>query len=194
VTVPILFAGEETFVESWDIAHYADREGKGTKLIPRDHEADIQRWNDLSDEAMSAGRALLVPVLLRTPKALDEQLPPYVPRWSRPALRPLTRYATEWFAKKYALRFEDAPAHLARVRTALEILRAALAKSSPYLLGDFSYADIVMAVTLQGVSPVDDHFIPLEPASREAWTRSELASEFSDLVAWRDQLYERHRS
>jgi glutathione S-transferase len=135
-----------------------------------------------------------VPALLANSKALDEQMPPFVPRWTRPALRPVTRYATEWFSRKYALHFEDAPAHLARMRTALEILRAALAKSSPYLLGDFSYADIVMALTLQGVSPVDDRYIPLEPASRQVWTRPDLASEFPDLVAWRDQLYERHRS
>jgi len=42
------------------------------------------------------------------------------------------------------------------MRSALETPRAALAKSSPYLLGRFSYADIVMAILLQGVSPVDD--------------------------------------
>jgi glutathione S-transferase len=193
VTVPILLAGDQTLIESWDIAHYADREGNGNKLIPHDHEADIQRWNDLADEAMSAGRALLVPVLLRNAKALDEQVPPFVPRWTRPLLRPFTRHATAWFGNKYGLHLEDAPAHLARMRTALEILRAALEKSSPYLLGDFSYADIVMAVSLQGVSPVDDRYIPLEPASRQVWTRSDLAAEFADLIAWRNQLYELHR-
>jgi glutathione S-transferase len=50
-----------------------------------------------------------------------------------------------------------------------------------------------MASALQGVSAVADDYIPLGPATRAVWTQPELAAEFSDLVAWRDRLYERHR-
>jgi len=75
----------------------------------------------------------------------------------------------------------------------LETLRSALSQGSRYLLGSFSYADIAMAVSLQGVLPVADRFIPLEPATREVWTRGDIAASFPDLLAWRDQLYELHR-
>lgn len=192
-TVPVLLAGNEMLTESWDIALYADREGSSSPLIPSGRERQIQEWNRTADETMEAGRLLLVPKLLASAPALDETLPPNLPRWFRPMLRPVTRYGTQWFGRKYGFRPEDAPAYRAKVRTTLEKLRAALPKSSPYLLGEFSYADILMATMLQGVSPVDNRYISLGPATRNAWTHQDLASEFADLIAWRDQLYERHR-
>lgn len=195
-TVPVLLTGEQTLTESWDIALYADRVGRGSKLVPPEHEAAIRRWNDLADDAMSAGRALVTAAMLASPEALEEGLPPNVPRAIRPLLRPFMRHGMKWFARKYGLRLDDRDrrAAVAVTRSALEALRAALAKSSPYLLGSFSYADIVMATLLQGVSPVDGRYIRLSPATRRVWTQDELAAEFPDLVAWRDDLYARHRS
>ena len=193
VSVPVLIAGDEKLTESWDIALYADREGKGPKLIPLEQKDEIRRWNDLADEVMAAGRVLVLRGILANPQALDEGLPPSFPRLLRPLLRPVGRRAMHWFARKYEARLEDAPAQQARVRAGLTTLRAALAKSSPYLLGTFSYADIVMATGLQGVSPVDGSYIRLGPATRKAWTQEEIAAEFPDLIEWRNQLYERHR-
>jgi glutathione S-transferase len=194
-TVPVLIAGAEILTESWDIACYADREGRAAtpRLIPPGREAEVRQWNALGDELMRSGRALVVSALLASPAALDEGLPPPIPGLLRPLLRPVTRYGTEWFARKYDLRPGEAPAHRAKLRALLGTLRGALPKDSPYLLKTFSYADIVMATCLQGVSPVDDRYIPLGPATRRAWTIEELAGEFSDLIAWRDGLYERHR-
>ena len=57
VSVPVLIAGDEKLTESWDIALYGDREGKGPKLIPPEQKDEIHRWNDLADEVMAAGRA-----------------------------------------------------------------------------------------------------------------------------------------
>jgi glutathione S-transferase len=194
VTTPVLVEGDRVFAESWDIALQADREGQGSKLVPPDLETDIKRWSDVSEEAMKAGRALLVPRLLASGPALDETLPPVFPGWVRPVVRPVTRYATRWFSRKYALRLDDTSEHLAKMRSALESLRAALSKSAPYLLGTFSYADIVMAILLQGVVPVDHARFPLGPAMRAAWTREDLAADFADLLAWRDRMYALHRT
>jgi glutathione S-transferase len=72
-------------------------------------------------------------------------------------------------------------------------LRAGLAVSSPYLQGSFTYADIVMAGLLQGISPVDNRFMKIGPGARAAWTQPALASEYADLIAWRDRLYESRR-
>jgi glutathione S-transferase len=193
VTVPVLFTPSgEMLTDSWDISRYADREGQGEPLIGN-REAEVRAYNDLADRMTEAGRALVSAALLESPQALDETLPHEVPGWFRPLLRPVTRYGAAWFARKYRVDFGSSERDTNVLRATLERLRAALAQSSPYILGRFSYADIVMAVSLQGVSPVADEYIRLGPATRRAWTREALAAEFSDLVAWRDELYAKHR-
>jgi glutathione S-transferase len=51
-----------------------------------------------------------------------------------------------------------------------------------------------MALLLQGVAPVADQYIRLGRATRRIWTREALAAEFSELIAWRDELYAKHRA
>jgi glutathione S-transferase len=193
-TVPILIADGQAITDSWDIARYADREGQGSPLFPEGREADVRSWNELSETTKRTGRALIVAAMLESPAALDEGLPPPVPQAVRPLLRPVTRYGSKWFARKYGLRFDEAPAQLAVLRSTLDKVREALAKGSPYLLGGFSYADIVMATCLQAIAPVDGPYLPLGPATRKVWTRADLATEYADLIAWRDGLYEKHRA
>ena len=62
-----------------------------------------------------------------------------------------------------------------------------------YLFDRFSYGDIIVCSLLQAVSPVADRYIRLGPAWRRAWTLPELARQFEDFLAWRDELYARHR-
>lgn len=192
-TVPVLIDEKEVISDSWEIALYADREGQSTRLIPDAHEEEIRSYNDLADRTMAAGRALIVASMLASPEAVDESLPPGVPKFVRPLLRPIGRFASEWFARKYELRLEDTAKHRETLRATLETLRAALKKSSPYLLGAFSYADIIMATTLQGILPVADRYIRLGPATRKVWTQPELAREYAELIEWRDRLYDQHR-
>ncbi len=192
-TVPVLIVGQEVYGDSWDIALYADREGHGTPLVPVRLADGIRKWNVLADESMAAGRGLVVAALLASPGALEEAIPWAVPPSTRWLFRPIARHATTWFAGKYELRLEDAAAQRALLCSTLETLRSALAKDAPYLLGTFSYADIVMASCLHGICPVADRYVPLGSATRRAWTRDDLAADFADLLAWRDQLYERHR-
>lgn len=192
-TVPVLLVGGEVVSESWDIAVYADRVGKGEALIPAGREAEVREWNDLADRTMAAGRPLVIRSMLASPGALDEALPRSVPGWMRVVLRPVGRHGMRWFARKYGHDLEDLETPMAAMRTALTALRQGLSKSSPYLLGSFSYADIVMASCLQGVLPVADKYIRLGPATRKAWTQDALVAELSDLIAWRDQVYELRR-
>ena len=194
-TVPVLLDGEDVLSESWDIARYADRVGRGTKLIPEDQEAAIKRWTGIADEAMQAGRALVLASIVANPGALDEGGPRSVPRWLRPMLRPVARRAMHTFARKYGLRLDAASEQVATFRAGLDELRKGLgsAGGAPFLLGSFSYADIVMATLLQGVAPVADRFIRLGPDTRRAWTQDGLSTEYADLVAWRDATYEKQR-
>jgi glutathione S-transferase len=192
VTVPVLIADGRTLANSWDIALYAERVGRGARLIPEELEADVRRWHDLAERSMSAGRALTIARLLASDAALEEALPPAAPRLLRRLLRPVARQVTRWFARKYELDLAGAASAQAAQREALDALRTALVRSE-YVLGRFSYADIIAASLLQGVVPVAERYLRLGPATREAWTNPELAAAYPDLVAWRDRLYQRHR-
>ncbi len=191
-TVPILRVGDQVLADSWDIAQYAEREGRGAPLLPPGLEPEIRRWTTLADELMGEGRALVTGAILSSPAALDETLPRAVPRWLRPLLRPVTRYVTAWFARKYRFSLDDLALSRERVRDRLVQIRAGLGGRAT-LLETFSYADIAVATSLQGVSPVNSPTIRLGPALRQAWTQPELAAEFADLIAWRDGLYAAHR-
>jgi glutathione S-transferase len=147
----------------------------------------------IAESAMRAGRALLAATLLASPDALDENAPPFVPQWLRPPMRPVVVLAMHAFARKYQLQLDEPDSHTGAVRVALNALRDGLRAHSPNLLGSFSYADIVMATLIQGISPVADRFVKLGPATRVAWTRAALAADYADLIAWRDALYESHR-
>jgi glutathione S-transferase len=192
VTVPVLIADGQTLADSWEIALYADRVGQGSQLIPAELAADVRRWHDLAERSMSAGRALTIASLLANDAALEEMLPPATPRLARRLLRPVARRTTRWFVSKYNLDLAGTAQAQGVLRESLAALRSTLVRSD-YVLGSFSYADIIAASQLQGVVPVADQYLRLGSATRTAWTQPDLAAAFSDLVAWRDRLYQRHR-
>jgi len=191
-TVPVLIAGDEVFTSSFDIALYADREGAGEKLVPSERAAEIRAFAERADEAMAHGRVLLVSRLLESGPARDETLPRWVPGPLRTVLRPVTRFGTAWFGRKYSVDIDGIARHHAALHDALSGFRAALG-GRDYLFGRFSWADIVLASVLQGIAPVENHYIRLGEATRKIWSHPDLAQEFADLVAYRDQLYARHR-
>ncbi|MBC8071849.1 MAG: glutathione S-transferase [Deltaproteobacteria bacterium] len=191
-TVPVLVDGAQVISQSWDIVAHADRHGRGTTLIPAAHEDAIREWVGIVDTAAGHGRALVIGRMLRSPPALDESLPPAVPRWLRPLLRPITRHGSRWFARKYGLDLDAALANERAVIDALDHLRRSLG-GRRYLLGELTYADIVVATLLQGIAPVDDEYIRLGPATRDVWTNRALAEHYADLLTWRDALYREHR-
>jgi transposase-like protein len=92
--------------------------------------------------------------------------PAAIPGWVRPALRPLARIGTRWFARKCRLRDFERDASLEQQRAALAALRAELQSAGRYLLGQFSYAGIAMATALQAVAPVADVY--MRSRSRDA--------------------------
>lgn len=191
-TVPVLVDGTHVLSQSWEIVRFADRTGSGTALVPEADEAEIVRWVAQVDAAQTHGRALVVRALLASSAALDESLPPEMPRWLRPMLRPITRHGTRWFARKYGLDLASVEEHEAAVRSLLDALRERLA-GGRYLLGGFGYADIVGAAALQAIVPVDDRWFRLGPATRAVWTHPALAEPYADLIRWRDALYRDHR-
>jgi glutathione S-transferase len=175
VQVPVLFADGAVVADSGAIARYAAGVVGGAPL--GDLEA-AQRWEALSDAACSEGRLRLLGRSLADPRVLEESLEGSIPRVLQASFRWLSRAVMRVLAAKYgALAREGA------MRQALLAARAELT-TKPYLLGTFSYADIALASCLQMIEP-----LTLKgPAMRTAWTWPELASEFADLLRWRQRL------
>lgn len=193
VTVPLLVTRHGALMDSLAIAEHADRIGKGQTLFPEGKRGEILAWNDVSERALSAGRGLVVARTARSDAAKADAIPGFVPRALRPAMTGMATAGIAFFRWKYSLDGEGEEQRRAAIADELRGLRGALA-GRPYLLGDFSYADITMSVTLQLVRPASDEHWRLGPATREVWRDAALESEFADLVEWRDGLFAKHRS
>jgi glutathione S-transferase len=191
-TVPVLVTDEAVLCDSWDIAVYADEHGAREKLIPPSLEGSIRELNALAESTMVQSRGLVTAALLASDAALDEGLPRYVPVALRPLLRPVSRFGTRWFARKYGLDLADLETPRRVLSDTLTLLRERYG-NRPYLFDRFTYADIVFCSLVQGVCPVSDRYLRLTPAWRTAWTQPTLVPEFGDLIRLRDRLYAEHR-
>jgi glutathione S-transferase len=199
LTVPAMVEeGGLVFRDSLEIARHADEIGGKGKLFGPDLDSDaIVRWNETSERALDAARALLIGAIASDKKAQVEQLPPWVPRPLRPAMRSMALVGLAYFNHEFAsIRARSPREHEEALAKELASVREGLRRAGgKYLVGErFSYADITAASILHMVHPIaDERWLRLEPATRKAWTRDKLAAEFADLVDWRDGLYEKHR-
>ncbi|HEX5515234.1 MAG TPA: glutathione S-transferase N-terminal domain-containing protein [Gammaproteobacteria bacterium] len=181
VSVPVLFVGKQVLRGSWDIAEYASKYAGDGRLGDF---VEVAKWNELSELALAEGRARVVNCVRQSRQALDEAMTGLIPRPLHTPLRFVARTAAQRLDRKYA--------HLVvpgALRRALLLTRAGLAESaSDYLLGRFSYADIVMVVILEMIAPVARTEPPLGPATKQCWSDPALVEEFADLVQWRNRL------
>ena len=195
LTVPVLIDGGTQLTDSFDIALWAQAKNPQVTLIPDDQLECIAQWNALSEEALCAARALCVSKIAQNNAAKIESLPELIPQHLRPYSTPLVNRALAQLARKYRFPLdENNQAALQTLERALQQLAQALERGGkPYILGDFSYADIVMATTLQFVRPVADEYIALGEATRACMTVPELAGRYNTLLDWRDAVYSKHR-
>ena len=192
VSVPVLLNDDGPIFDSFAIARHAERNGSGSPLFPDAHLAEITRWNDRSDEALSAGRTAFVARLLASRAAQEEALPSLIPRALRPTLTGIAQLGAQFVASKYRVP-RDTEGVEATIAAALDELRAARGGRAYLLDGELTYADLTAAMMLQIVRPVRDTFIRLGPATRACWTMPALEARYADLLEWRDQLYDKHR-
>jgi glutathione S-transferase len=181
VSVPVLFAGRQVVVGSGPIARFAAQQVGDGRL------GDFARsapWEALSDQGLCEARLRVCERSLASPAVQHEATEGVIPGPLRGWFHWLARRVFRGVANKYR-----ALATPGAARLALERGRAQLAQSGGVaLLGRFSYADIAFASTLEMVQPLAKH----GPASLQAWTWPELASEFADLLAWRQLLVEQN--
>ena len=189
VTVPVLFTDEGPITDSFEIALYGERVGKGTPLLPEAKRTAIADWNACSERLLAASRAC---AMVRASIDLDaayESLPKAVT--AVPVIGPaFARAGLVWFKRKYSIVESEQEANVEAMRGELLRLRSALGDGRAYLLGEFSHADVVMAFALQGLQPLPES--PLGPAMRRAATDETLSAEFGDLLRWRDGLQRSH--
>jgi glutathione S-transferase len=186
-TVPLLVDGATRVMGSLAIARHADTVGRGEPLFDPGRGDEISALNDELEPMMHAVRARL----LLLAEAYDDAALGLTP----PSLRALplsaatARLAGKYIASKHRASLEDVPE---RLRAGLRAIRARLA-GRPYVFDRFSYADVVCATPLAVVSPVDDSYVRLHAGLRRRMRHEGLATEFEDLVDWRDEIYRRHR-
>ncbi|MBI3541737.1 MAG: glutathione S-transferase [Deltaproteobacteria bacterium] len=199
VTVPLLIVnkgrdGTSRYYDSLDIARFADAQGSSSaKLFPPGRDGEIAAINALSEEGLDAGREATLPRLFESRDARVENLPPFIPGPLAGVSTPLVGLGLRYLMKEFNVERGAGNRGVERLRGVLAELRRHLASKS-YLLDAFSYADIVGTLVLQFVKPLGKPYFPLGPATQRCMTNDELALEFSDLVRWRDQVYEKHRS
>lgn len=192
VTVPVLQDGLTWFTDSFDIARYADRLGQGPRLFPDDRLAEISEWNQRSEAALAAGRALLMLAMEHDAKFALGFLPIKPPDVLKPLLVPIAKKGVQAFINKYRMR-DAADQHQAVFTGELERLAKAVA-GRRYLIGDsLTYADIAMTTVVQGISPVDERYLARVPGAGNNPHVAELQRRYAELIAWRDQLYTLHR-
>jgi glutathione S-transferase len=191
-TVPVLASKRELLTDSFDIARWAEQHGDGSPLFPTGLENEIAKWNECSDRALRAGRALFFARLARDPAAQSDNLPPIVPQRLRKILRPTIALGLAYLRAKHGVNAVTIEQATDELSAQLSTLRQGLARGR-YLLGAYSYADIAMAVVCQFVLPVNDPGMPLTSANRACWTCEPVAAAHQDIIGWRDWLYLHHR-
>lgn len=184
-SVPVLVAGTEVIGESAGIARWAARDG------PLRSEGD---WDDLFERGLAAGRVLGLQRVLGDREALLEM----VPRWMR-RLGPIAAFVAAIGVRRTLSKYRSADPATARreLASVLDVLRAKLAAApdgQPKTLeGRFTLADIAMTQVLAFVHPPASG-LRVGPGNRRCFHDEALATEYADLVAWRDAVYARWRN
>jgi glutathione S-transferase len=187
VTVPLLVEAGVAIMDSLAIAEHVDAAGTNSRLFPEAHRAAIRAFNERIEPMFQAARARALHVGLADDEAALDLTPA--------ALRalPLAKEMTRLGMRVMAWKHPTPSGGVAdRLRAGLVDVRSALG-GRPYIHEHFSYADIIAATALQLVAPVDERFVPIGPVKRRTWSDPALAAEFSEVVKWRDALYEKHR-
>jgi len=186
ITVPLLIDGKEVYTDSFDIALYAEKKANSEQLFPQADYDRIKKLDAISERLLNIFRAEVFKRTKTNHQAKLEKLV-FVPEKQRELMVKMVDPMIRFLERKYPVNESESAFSL------LEEVRAALG-GRPYVLNEFSYADITLAQPLQFVSPVANQYIPLGDQQRKTMEDVELAKEFKDLIDWRDQLYEKHRN
>lgn len=190
VSIPTLLDDDGSYVDSFVIAKHVDQIGQASRLFPEDAAETIAAYNERSEAMLSACRAICMPRIGEDAEAAFDATPRIIPGRKLLA-RTSVKLAGMLINGKYKVN-KNLDENIATLRDGLSRLRTDLGKRDT-LLPTFSFADIAMAVTMQWVQPLPTSIRPVGDSLNRVLTQPELASEFADLVAWRDRVYAKYR-
>ena len=188
VSVPLLVEDDgEAIQGSMAIAMHADKRGTRPTLFPPGRDPRIQQLFDDIEDSLCAGRERFGERLANDREAQLDVLPPLLrklPFAGLSAKMGSSFIRKKWDATKGSV--DD------RIRAGMVKAREAIGGRA-YVLGAFSFADIICTSVVQIVRPVDSRYWDFSPAMRRVWTDETIARDFEDVIAWRDQIYAKHR-
>ena len=188
-SVPLLVGPSQPVMGALEIARWAD---DTQILFVKDHEQCIAQWTDRALDVCRATRSLAGPKMRNDSDFLAEALPPYIPGFMRNLMAPSTKMGLAFLGRKHGYAADDLAAHEATLRQFQDDIMSAVAANGYLCGGQFTFADLVCAASLEFVMPVADKYIPIGAATRKVLT-SDLAPELAPLIAWRDKIYREHR-
>ena len=165
----------------------SDQRGSRPTLFPPGKEAEIKKLYEDLEECLNAARERFVRDLMNDRDAQLESLPSLLRKLPFAAMS--ARIGTSFVRNKYDATKGSIDE---RIRAGLSRVRELVGKKK-YVLGEFSFADILCTSVVQAVDPVSDKWLDLPPATRRLWTDANVAKDYADIVSWRDRIYEAHR-
>ena len=186
-SVPLLVDGDVAVQGSFAIGEWVDERGKKDKLFPEGSRETIKKLFDDLEDPLSAAREAFVRDLMNDEEAQLESLPPFLR--SLPFATLSAKVGTSFVASKYNARIGSVDD---RIRAGLRRVTEALGDKD-YVLGSFSFADIIATSLIQAIAPGDDKYVRIPPGTRRLWNHAKLQKEFAPLIEWRDRVYSKHR-
>ena len=175
-------------LDSLDIAEWA----MTTSSTSNADMSKLRPWNALSDVLLEFGRAAFVKVATTDVQAaIDVLAPPWMKKLPTFLVTIIMKVAVRVFAFKYQNENQQSKSSVAL--EAVQKIRGALRSGNgQYLVGDqFSYADIVMAIAVNGLSPSDDVFQFTVPRKYDSEV-SEFLHDFEDVKDWKNAVIKKH--
>lgn len=199
VTAPTLISNQLCISDAYDIAQFVNNKNSGVHnpsvdLFPCELKSQIDEFDNLSNQILQAGRALVCIRMKNHRGAKLMSLAPVIPSAIRPIMLPVATMGLYYFKAKYGFNWNKREEYIETMRLGLRKVKKQLTNSGDYLLGKFTYADIAIAVTLQMIEPIGKKYIPLDSDTESCWKTPELKEEFFDLIEWRNRIYQKHRS
>ncbi|CAJ1371472.1 unnamed protein product [Effrenium voratum] len=192
LTVPVAIIrepapkGTTVLTDSFDIAAWAL--ARSSPSPSPEQVAQLRRWNALSDAVLNFGRADFVRAALKDVRVAVEVI---APPWMR-KLPLLFSGLVMWvavrvFAWKYADKNKESTREV--VQEAMRQVSVALKSGKGrYLVEDrFSYADIVMAIAVNGLAPTEGALQFTIPRKFQS-EPDDILAEFQDVKAWKEAI------
>ena len=191
-SVPVLIDRDFKINQSFAISKYIDYRFPKRSLIIGHDETKIAEIHQWMESTTDLGRKILIILLGKNKEGRFESLPDSLPNWFKKVLAPASPMAISRLAMKYDVDLESRDLYNQLLKDRFKEISKKVTEGQ-YILGEFSYADIMVALSLQNLKPVDDEFIRSKPIFRMYATKDYCDEDWAKkLLKYRDFIFENH--